>query len=96
MYASLAVRGLAESGTEGRRRPTGSLAPLVELALAPDVVLWIERFEEDEPDGWWIGVRTDAALQLTVFPGGGRESAWLDPAGLMDHSASTCSRAPLG
>jgi hypothetical protein len=94
VLASLSTRGLTETVGDGRRRPAGSLAAVVDMALTPDLVLWIERLGDGDSYGWWIGLRPDAAMQLTVLPEGGRESAWFDPATLVDHVLSLIAGAP--
>lgn len=94
VLASLLARDLAEHAADGRLHPAGSLAPVTDVALAPDLVLWIQRDDGDSPYGWWIGVRPDVALQLAVLPDGGRESSWLAPVAVVDHALDLITATP--
>ena len=94
VITSLRARGLVGPDSVGRLVPTGMLAGIVDLATAPDLVVWIERGEGDGLRGWWFGVRTDAALQLSVGVDGARDTARLDPHDVVDHVLALVAAAP--
>ena len=50
-----------------------------EVALMPDLVLEVERLTRDTRSTWWYGLRTDAAVRVSVVADGSREVSELDP-----------------
>lgn len=91
---SLVARGLADRSDDGRAVVGEELRRILDVALAPGVVVWVERATEGPPQAWWLGVRRDAALLVTVLPDGGRETAWLDPELAVDHALTLISGSP--
>jgi len=76
---SLLARRLIEPAADGTTKICADLETVMEVAVFPDLTIFVERFDRDRATRVWFGVRPDRAVQIAAPIDGSRECALLDP-----------------
>lgn len=77
---SLLARRLIEPAADGTTKICADLEIVMEVAVFPDLTIFVERFDPHGATRVWFGVRPDRAVQIAAPIDGSRECALLDPA----------------
>lgn len=91
---SLVVRGALESGDDGNLRPAGDPGVLVEVALASELAINVERIGAGRAGWWSFGVGPDRACLVTRLVDAVFEVAAVDPAAVLGHALALGALAP--
>ena len=72
---SLLARRLIEPGADGTTKISADLENVMEVAVFPDLTIFVERFDPHGATRTWFGVRPDRAVQIAAPIDGSRECA---------------------
>jgi hypothetical protein len=70
---SFLARGLLRADDDGRAQLTDDVSRAFEVAVFPDLTIFVERLVGAEYRYWWLGLRADAGVMVVPLPDGSRE-----------------------